>query len=589
MTPRRGLKARRRQSTSQGSDRLRYLTIGVSIMTILIIGRMFYLQIPKHPFYEALAESQHALQQEIAPERGKIYAQNFAEPGKLIPLASNRTYWLLYAVPDDIENVSEAADQLLDVLPNLDREEVVSKLSKPNDLYEEIATKVSEEAYKKMSEKTIKGIYFTDERIRYYPEKNIGSHMLGFVGFGGGDEKIGQYGLEGGLQDVLAGTKGYVKADRDAGGRWIVVGTREFQDAKDGLSLELTIDETIQYTACTKLNAAVQKHGADSGSVIILNPKTGAILAMCGSPDFDPNAYNQVEDIGVYTNQATSGAYEPGSIFKSITMAMAVNEEKVTPQTTYNDEGFVKINSYTIENSDKKAHGIQTMTQVLEGSLNTGAIFAMQQIGTEKFRDYVKDFGFGATTGSPIQGESTGNISNLDLPGEIYAMTGSFGQGISVTPLQMVSAYGVLANNGKLMKPYLIAKTLNPDGSTNEETQPEAIRQVIKSETATIIGAMLVNVVENGHGKKASVPGYYIAGKTGTAQVTSTNGRGYDPNNTIGSFAGFGPVSDPAFVMLVRIDHPRDVTFAESTAAPLFGDIAKFLLHYLHISPDRVE
>jgi len=268
---------------------------------------------------------------------------------------------------------------------------------------------------------------------------------------------------------------------------------------------------------------------------------------------------------------------------------MAVNEEKVTPQTTYNDEGFVKINSYTIENSDKKAHGIQTMTQVLEGSLNTGAIFAMQQIGTEKFRDYVKDFGFGATTGSPIQGESTGNISNLDLPGEIYAMTGSFGQGISVTPLQMVSAYGVLANNGKLMKPYLIAKTLNPDGSTNEETQPEAIRQVIKSETATIIGAMLVNVVENGHGKKASVPGYYIAGKTGTAQVTSTNGRGYDPNNTIGSFAGFGPVSDPAFVMLVRIDHPRDVTFAESTAAPLFGDIAKFLLHYLHISPDRVE
>jgi len=589
MTPRRGLKARRRQSTSQGSDRLRYLTIGVSIMTILIIGRMFYLQIPKHPFYEALAESQHALQQEIAPERGKIYAQNFAEPGKLIPLASNRTYWLLYAVPDDIENVSEAADQLLDVLPNLDREEVVSKLSKPNDLYEEIATKVSEEAYKKMSEKTIKGIYFTDERIRYYPEKNIGSHMLGFVGFGGGDEKIGQYGLEGGLQDVLAGTKGYVKADRDAGGRWIVVGTREFQDAKDGLSLELTIDETIQYTACTKLNAAVQKHGADSGSVIILNPKTGAILAMCGSPDFDPNAYNQVEDIGVYTNQVTSGAYEPGSIFKSITMAMAVNEEKVTPQTTYNDEGFVKINSYTIENSDKKAHGIQTMTQVLEGSLNTGAIFAMQQIGTEKFRDYVKDFGFGATTGSPIQGESTGNISNLDLPGEIYAMTGSFGQGISVTPLQMVSAYGVLANNGKLMKPYLIAKTLNPDGSTNEETQPEAIRQVIKSETATIIGAMLVNVVENGHGKKASVPGYYIAGKTGTAQVTSTNGRGYDTNNTIGSFAGFGPVSDPAFVMLVRIDHPRDVTFAESTAAPLFGDIAKFLLHYLHISPDRVE
>lgn len=589
MTVRRGLQRRSLDTSSKKSDRLHYMIIAVVFMSAIILCRVFYLQVPKHAVYEALAENQHALEQEIAPERGTIYAQNIAEGGALVPLASNRTYWLLYAVPDDIENASEVADQLIAVLPNLQREEIIAKMTKPDDLYEELATKVEEDAYNKIIEKNLRGIYFTSDRVRYYPEKNIGSHMLGFVGFNGGDEKTGLYGLEGGLQELLAGTKGYVKADQDAAGRWIVIGTQEFDEAEDGTALVLTIDETIQYTACTKLNEAVQKHGADSGSVIIMNPKTGAILAMCGSPDFDPNDYGNVEDIGVYMNQVTSGAYEPGSIFKPITMSMAINEGKVTPQTTYTDTGEVKVGSYTIKNSDNKAHGVQTMTQVLEESLNTGAIFAMQQVGQEMFRDYVYDYGFGNTTGLPIQGESAGNISNLDLQEEIYAMTGSYGQGISVTPIQMVAAYGVLANDGKLMKPFLVQKLLNPDGSTKEETKSEEVRQVVSAETASTIGAMLVNVVENGHGKKAGVPGYYIAGKTGTAQVKSETGAGYDANNTIGSFAGFGPVSDPAFVMLVRIDHPRDVTFAESTAAPLFGDIAKFLLHYLQISPDRVE
>lgn len=588
MTP-----ARRRSQRSQShnpDDRLRWLTITVSLIAGIILVRIFYLQIIQHGTYEALAESQHALQSEILPERGNIFATTISDPNTLIPLASNRTYWLLYAVPEDIVDAEETADKITSILSDydLDREDLIYNLSKTDDLYEKIAEKVTDTQKKEIDNLNLPGIYFTTERIRYYPEKNVGAHMLGFVGYDG-DELVGRYGLEGAMQEELAGTKGYVKADRDTAGRWIVVGSREFEQARDGTNLVLTIDYTIQYTACTKLNEAVQRHGADSGSVVIMNPKTGAILAMCGSPDFDPNRYNEVDDIGVYLNESVQGAYEPGSIFKAITMAMALNEGAVTPQTTYVDDGQVQVGSYTIENSDHEAHGTQTMTQVLEKSLNTGAIFAMRTVGPDTFRDYVHLFGFGEKTGIEIQGESEGNVSNLELPGEIYAVTSAFGQGLTVTPLQIVTAFAAIANGGTLMEPYLIERTLNPDSSVKEETIPQEVRRVITQQTATTLGAMLVNVVENGHGTKAAVPGYYIAGKTGTAQVKSDEGTGYDARKTIGSFAGFGPVSDPAFVMIVRIDNPKDVQFAESTAAPLFGDIAKFLLHYLQIPPDRVE
>lgn len=569
------------------SDRLQQVIVFVLFLASVLCVRMIYLQVFRHGTYEALAEAQHQLQAVIEPLRGSIFASSAVEPGTFTPLASNRTYGLAYAVPQDVEDPEKTADEVLKVLPGLEREKLIAQLKKPEDLYEELAHKLTDEERRNLNDKNLKGIYVTDERVRYYPEKNIGSHLLGFVGFKG-DERVGQYGLEGALQDELAGKKGFVRADRDAAGRWIVIGTRELEQAQDGSNIFLTIDETIQYTACTKLDAAVKKHGADSGSVVIMNPKTGAILAMCGSPDYDPNAYQEVKDLSVFSNPVVSGAYEPGSIFKPLTMSAAINEAQVGPQTTYTDEGVVEIGKYSIKNSDGKANGVQTMTQVLEKSLNTGAIFAMRSIRPEKFKRYVQNYGFGEKTGINLQGEVEGNVTNLDLSGDIYPATASFGQGITVTPIQLVAAFGAMANRGTLMKPYVVQKIVTPEGQETV-TKAQEVRQVIRPEVATTIGAMLVNVVENGHGTRAGVDGYWIAGKTGTAQVKQKDGVGYDPNNTIGSFAGFGPVSDPAFAMVVRIDHPRDVTFAESTAAPLFGDIAKFLLHYLQIPPDRVE
>jgi cell division protein FtsI/penicillin-binding protein 2 len=241
-----------------------------------------------------------------------------------------------------------------------------------------------------------------------------------------------------------------------------------------------------------------------------------------------------------------------------------------------------------MENSDHKANGVQTMTEALEKSLNTGAIFAMRKIGPDMFSDYVKKFGFGEKTGLESSGESKGDIKSLLNKNfhELYAAQASFGQGISVTPLQIVSAFSAIANSGILMKPYLVKEIIKPDGS-KIETQPKMIRRVISEKAATMLGSMMVNVVENGHGQRAGVKGYYVGGKTGTAQVARKDGRGYEENINIGSFGGFAPVADPKFVMLVRIDRPRNVEWAESSAAPVFGELAEYMLSYWQIAKER--
>jgi len=280
------------------------------------------------------------------------------------------------------------------------------------------------------------------------------------------------------------------------------------------------------------------------------------------------------------------GAYEPGSVFKAITMAAALDLGKVTPQSTYVDTGAVKIGAFTIRNSDEKANGTQTMTQVLEKSLNTGAIHAGQLVGLQSFAKYVKNFGFGEKSGVELSGEAAGNLAALTKRGDIYLATASFGQGITVTPIQLLAAFGAIANGGKLMKPHVVSEIRYPDGKT-EKIEPQVLRQVLRPETASTLSAMLVNVVENGHGKKAGVAGYYVAGKTGTAQIRSTTTSGYDPHKTIGTFAGFAPVENPRFAMVAVINVPKDVQFAESSAAPLFGDMMNFLLKYYDVQPNR--
>jgi cell division protein FtsI/penicillin-binding protein 2 len=574
-----------RRAKPQGSGFRRLIIVRwlFVIFAASLVIRVGWLQIAEHKLYAALADDQHKLSQQLTPTRGQIFVHDDQDADGLYPMATNKTLHLLYAIPAQISDPVAVATAL-QPLTTVSLEELLKKLSKKNDFYEPLQHNLTDEQQSAISALSLPGIEFSDETSRYYPEKNIGSQLIGFVG-SNGTQKVGRYGVESAFEKLLAGTQGYIKASKDASGNLIASGAQFWEPAVDGSDVVLTINRAVEYEACRQLDEWVELHGASGGSVVITNPTTGAIIAMCGNPDFDPNAFNTVTNVSAFANAATQDTYEPGSVFKPLTMAAAINEEKVTPETTYTDTGSIKVGSFTIKNSDNKAHGVQTMNQVLEESLNTGAIFAMQQVGPGKFYDYLQGFGFGTKTGFGLS-EGAGNISALKSGKEIYAMTGSFGQGLTVSVLQLTNAYAALANGGKLMKPYVIDQIRTPDGKI-ETTKPEKIRDIVSPKTASTIGAMLVNVVEKGHGKRAGVPGYYVAGKTGTAQIPDPNGSGYLENVTIGTFAGFAPVEDPKFAMVVRVDRPKDVQYAESSAAPLFGKIAKFLLSYYHVAPTR--
>jgi cell division protein FtsI/penicillin-binding protein 2 len=402
---------------------------------------------------------------------------------------------------------------------------------------------------------------------------------------------VGQYGLEAFFNDDLNGKNGSVKAERAANGQLIIVNDREYQKAQNGSDLVLTINRPIQFMACQKLKDAVIKHGAESGSVIVMNPKSGAILAMCSWPDYNPNEYKEVDDIKVYNNPAIFEQYEPGSVFKAVTMAAGLDLGLVNPRTTYNDTGRVVIEKWPISNSDYEsfgAHGTTDMVTVLEKSLNTGAIFVAQKVGGEKYTEYIKNFGFGEKTGIELETESSGDIRNLSgkKTRQINLATASFGQGITVTPLQMITSYAAIANGGFLMKPYVVGEIKMPSGE-KKTTSPQQLRRVISDSTSALLSGMLVNAVEQGHAQKAQVKGYFVGGKTGTAQVANSDKKGYS-TNTIHSFIGFAPRNDPKFVMLTKLNYPK-ARFAETTAVPLFGEIAEFILNYYKVPKERSE
>ena len=614
----RGSDARARAGgASKGEPRLRIAKGFLTAWAIIVIVRLFMLQVVDARFYRNLASEQRDTYRELFPERGEILMHD-GQRGMLTPLATNKDLYLIYADPRLIENPKIVAEKLAPLLgiemgangelgANLrisnseirkfetnselaplkkdEYQEFVNRLSKKDDPYEPLQRGIEEAVVLEIKKLKLLGIDMVREPVRYYPFKNISAHVAGFFG-SSGEAMSGRYGIEGAYDSELAGEQGFFDGENDIAGRWIPVGRRELKQAVDGSTVVLTIDRVIQYTACSKLNEAVLRHGASGGSVVIMEVATGKILAMCGAPDFDPNEYSKVEDISVYNNPATFEQYEPGSVFKVITMAAALDTGQVTPEMTYEDTGEVKIGPHTIRNSDSKKHGIQTMTQVLEQSFNTGAIFAARKVGVKQFRDYVERFGFGTATGVGLRSEAKGDISSLLGRGEIYLATASFGQGISVSPMQMVASFSAIANQGKLMKPYIIDEIRKSNGAVLK-TAPTVLREVVSPRTATLLSGMLASVVERGHGKRAGVPGYYVGGKTGTAQIPRKDGKGYEQSEAIGTFVGFAPIENPKFAMLTRIDRPKDVQFAESSAAPLFGEIAKFLLQYYEVKPTR--
>jgi cell division protein FtsI/penicillin-binding protein 2 len=551
-------------------------------MALLIGSRLFYLQVLKHSFYEAEARKQHGEAELVEAKRGLIYSLD--RNNKDFAIADNRELYLLFAVPCEIKDATTTINKLSSIL-ELNPEEKLKiwlQLKKENDPYEPLRHYLKEEEKKKIEELKIAGLNFLPEVKRFYPDNNIFSHITGFVGFKG-EELAGRYGLEEFFEKVLKGALGEIIWEKDPAGRLIGSGEFNLQPAQDGTDIYLNIDRQIQFKTCGILAEAVAKSKAEGGVAIVQDPNNGAILALCNEPNFDPNNYGQVENIGVYTNQAVVSLYEPGSIFKAITMAAALESGVVGPETTYEDKGVLFFDKDKVTNAGNKVYGWQTMTQVLENSINTGAVFAAQKTGRSNFKKYVKDFGFGSVTGIELPGEAKGDVAALDKKGDIYLATNSFGQGLAVTPIQMISAFSAIANGGTLWKPWLIKKTVNFEGQT-EEDKGEKVRRVISEQTANILKAMLVSVVENGHAKVAQVKGYFVGGKTGTAQIPAPSGGYLNAYNH--SFVGFAPAINSRFVVLVKITNPQAL-YAESTAAPAFAEIMGFLLNYYQIATER--
>jgi len=556
------------------------------IFGALILGRLFQLQVINHNFNSPIISEQI-----IPASRGRIFIR---EKENLFPLALNLNQYHLIIDPQLISEedmIMEVAEKIAPFLGIIiedesqfiqegsqtdDFKDLLSRLSRKDDRYELLRKDLTVQEFEEIKSFSLPGVFFDSIAKRYYPEAEFFGHLTGFTRII--DEKQqGQYGLEEFFNQDLTGIAG-----RQVKKLSSLPIYRTAKNAKSGVDIVLTINRSLQFFVYNLLEKAIKDYKADSGSIILLSPKTGAILALANYPYFDPNKYSKVQDLSLFKNPAISDSFEPGSIFKIITMAGALDSNTVTPISLFTDTGFVKIDGETIHNVEDENFGIVTMMKILEESINTGAVYVADLLGRESFRNYLKKFGFGGLTDIELSGEVAGDIDNLEREQLIYLATASFGQGIAVTPLQMVAAVGAIANSGQLMKPYIVDEII--DGKKIIKRKPKTIRSVISPSAAAMLSSMMVSVVESGYGSRAKVSGYLVAGKTGTAQVPQSGG-GYS-DEVIHSFVGFAPATDPEFAALVKIDNPKEERFAAATAASVFGDLAEFVLKYYNIPPD---
>lgn len=564
-----------------GASRVWVFFVFLFLASLVVAARLFFLQVLSHDKWVARADNQHNTSQELVADRGEIYMHD--GDTDRYPLAVNREYQMVFAVPKDIVAKDTVALELSLTL-GLDGGEIRDKLDRPNDPFEIIKKRLSEEEVARIKALDLEGIALLPEKYRYYPAGELAAQVVGFASLGeeGG---AGGYGIEAAFDDELRGQGGNLKQEKDASGRWIPLSDRSIVLAEDGDSIILTLDRVIQYETEKILKESIEKYAADRATAIVMDPQTGNILSMASSPQFDPNNYSKEEDYSIFMNQAVSTAYEPGSIMKPITMAIGIETGQVAPSTEYVDTGVVVEAGYAIRNAEDKVYGRSTMYQVLDESMNTGVIFVEKLVGNKVFGDYLERFGFGERSGIRLPAELPGNIRNLSNErATINFFTAAFGQGVTATPIQMVNAYATLANGGRLLRPNIIDRVIHADGR-EEKVEPTEVRRVVSEETSRTMGKMLRSVVVNGHGKRADVSGYLVAGKTGTAQVAKSDAKGYEDGMSIGSFVGYGPIDDPKFVVLVKLDNPKNVEWAESSAAPTFGQIMKFLLEYAKVKP----
>lgn len=566
--------------------RSRFVAILLLSVFLLVIGRLFYWQVIKADDLAEQARKQHTKANILSAPRGNILASDGSW------LAGRVDGWLLYGLPKEIEDdpkniankiasliVDDQEDRqlLLSEIDNLQR-----TLGNKEQSWVSLKKRLDSDTKQKIEAFEIAGLDFDHDDMRAYPEGSAAAQLLGFVGKNENGEDQGYFGLEGFYDLSLKGRSGYISRESDAKGIPIGIGDEQEVLAVSGVDLLTYIDKSVQIAVEKKLMKGITTYGAKSGSVIVMNPKDGAVIAMSSYPSYDPGNYFEYKNED-FRNPVISESFEPGSVFKIIVMAAGVDTGSVSYDTKCEIcTGPFKIDKYYIGTWNDKYHPDSTMTDVIVNSDNVGMVFVSQKLGKENFLSYMKKFGLGQPTGIDLQGEMSpklredGDWSSVDLA------TASFGQGIALTPMQMIRAASVIANDGYLVNPKVVDKLIGA-GWQEDVNKKENKTQVISKKSADDITAMMVEAAKNGESKWTYTRGFGVAGKTGTAQIPIAGH--YDEDKTIASFIGFAPYDDPKFIMLVTLREPSTSPWASETAAPLWYDIAKDLFLYFRMTP----
>lgn len=556
------------------------------LLVAAIIGLQLYsLQITQGEFYRARALNQQNKSVTVEGQRGSI----FLAEGDNAPLAiSNRCYSIYLKIGNPLDDTEKFFLANSEVLTGDQKIYVQNRLSGqtfPKTFQYKIFDDLTADEKASMfanNKKFADKFSFEEKWCRVYPQGTLANYLVGFVN----QQGVAQYGLEAAQNSVLKGSHKEVNKEVDAHGNEVFPSGVQVEDGSD---IYLTINGDVQNFIEGVVSNLEIKLKAKSVSIIVQDPSTGAILGMATNKGitFDPNNYQDAaneakRDTGIFLEPIASLAYEPGSVFKTITMAAALETGAVTPETTFFNNNIIYIGKTPIRNSVNHDVKDTSMSELLQWSLNVGAVFVEQQLGKTAFAKYVEDFGFGKATGIELN-EAIGSLANLKNNNDLDYANMSFGQGLMVTPIQMINSYSAIANGGKVMRPYIIDKVVSSEGQIIE-TQPQVLSRPVSEKTCQELTSMLVDVVSKAYGKKASVPGYFIAGKTGTAQKI-VDGK-YSTTKTEHTFIGFAPALNPKFTVLIIADEPQGINFSEDSVTPAFSEVAKFLFQKYGIAPD---
>jgi len=570
--------------------RIKIVSFFVVLGILVLLGRMFVLQVSQHDFFVVQAEQMYVSQSSIF-DRGSIFLSS--RESSPIALASVVRGSTLAIDPTLISNPESVFSVLEPFLSNPNKEDFISKANQKNLRYREIERRIDPERTALIRGLNLRGVSTNAESWRYYPGDGLFSHALGFVAFDG-DELVGRYGLERFYDSVLSrnSKKQNINIFAEVFGSF---GKNEdffdFNDDEDLFGdIITTVDVKTQQNLENFLRNTINTFEAGAGFGVVINPQDGSIYAMASFPSYNNNEFNRVSDISIFRNRVVENIYEFGSVVKPLVIAAGIDVGAINSETTYFDNGTIQIEDATIRNFDGRGRGLVTMRDVLADSLNTGMVFSMQKMGRSNLREYLLNFGIGERTGIDLPSEARGITSNLQSPRQLEYATASFGQGISTTPIALARALSALGNGGYLVQPHIVrgiydsvSGEIIKDFSYSKFDQ----RRVISQQTSEEITRMMVSIVDkNLGGGSFAIPGYSIAAKTGTAQIPNPQGGYYDDRN-LHSLVGYFPAYDPEFLILLSLEHPKNVRFASQSLSTPFFDLVDFLIRYYNVQPDR--